>query len=191
MLLAALVAPVVLGGSTATADTPPAATAAAGSPTNVVPARGAFMQIQGAPGSSTDATHPGWIQLLSFNLGVQSPRDPQSGLPTGKRQHEPIVVTKAVDKSSPILLQASSTRRVIPQVVIELVTRDGSKKYSITLTKAVVTSIKMSSGGDRPSESISLDFETIEYRYTPQKPDGAVGGSATTATYDLLSAEKF
>jgi type VI secretion system (T6SS) effector Hcp len=33
--------------------------------------------------------------------GVVSPRDPASGLPTGKRMHKPFVITKEIDKSSP------------------------------------------------------------------------------------------
>src|SRR5580700_6980301 len=106
MLLAALVVPVVLAGPSASADPPPAT--AVPPLASVVPAHGAFMQIQGAPGSSTDAAHAGWIQIVSFNFGVQSPRDPQTGLATGKRQHEPIIVTKPADKSSSILFQAAS-----------------------------------------------------------------------------------
>jgi len=33
--------------------------------------------------------------------GIVSPRDPASGLPTGKRQHADIVIIKTGDKSSP------------------------------------------------------------------------------------------
>ena len=35
--------------------------------------------------------------------GIVSPRDPASGLPTGKRQHGDIVITKEIDKGSPSL----------------------------------------------------------------------------------------
>jgi type VI protein secretion system component Hcp len=35
--------------------------------------------------------------------GVVSPRDPASGLPTGKRSPTPIVITKQIDKSTPSL----------------------------------------------------------------------------------------
>ncbi len=191
MLLTALAAPVILAGPSASADPPPATTPAPAQPISVAPAHGAFMQIQGVSGSSTDAAHASWIPVVSFSYSVQSPRDASSGLATGKRQHEPFVVTKQTDKSSPVLFRAASAGRVFPQVVLEFLTRDGSKKYSITLGKAVVSSVKTSSGGDRPSESVSFNFETIEYRYTPQKPDGTAGGSTTIASYDLLSAEKF
>ena len=35
---------------------------------------------------------------------ISSPRDAASGLPTGKRQHKPVSVTKPVDKATPLLL---------------------------------------------------------------------------------------
>ena len=35
-------------------------------------------------------------------LDKSSPRDAASGLPTGKRQHKPLSLTKAIDKSSPM-----------------------------------------------------------------------------------------
>lgn len=37
---------------------------------------------------------------------VTTPRDAASGLPTGKRQHKPLVITKELDKSSPLLMEA-------------------------------------------------------------------------------------
>lgn len=41
---------------------------------------------------------------------VTAPRDPASGLPTGKRQHEPIRVTKPIDKATPKLLEKAAPR---------------------------------------------------------------------------------
>jgi len=40
---------------------------------------------------------------------VISTRDAASGLPTGKRQHRPITITKEIDKSSPILARTASS----------------------------------------------------------------------------------
>jgi hypothetical protein len=45
---------------------------------------------------------------LVFNQAIVSPRDAASGLPTGKRQHKPFVITKELDKSSPTLANKSS-----------------------------------------------------------------------------------
>jgi len=45
---------------------------------------------------------------ISFEQEIVSPRDAASGLPTGKRQHKPFVITKELDKSSPILAKGGS-----------------------------------------------------------------------------------
>lgn len=45
---------------------------------------------------------------ISFEQEILSPRDAASGLPTGKRQHKPFVITKELDKSSPVLAKGAS-----------------------------------------------------------------------------------
>jgi len=45
---------------------------------------------------------------IAFEQEIVSPRDAASGLPTGKRQHKPFVITKELDKSSPVLAKGSS-----------------------------------------------------------------------------------
>jgi len=45
---------------------------------------------------------------ISFDQEIVSPRDAASGLPTGKRMHKPFVITKELDKSSPMLAKESS-----------------------------------------------------------------------------------
>ena len=38
-----------------------------------------------------------YIAALRFNYQITSPRDPATGLPSGKRQHMPITFTKVLD----------------------------------------------------------------------------------------------
>lgn len=46
--------------------------------------------------------------VISFDQEIVSPRDAASGLPTGKRMHKPFVITKELDKSSPVLAKGTS-----------------------------------------------------------------------------------
>ena len=41
--------------------------------------------------------------VISYDHELVSPRDAASGLPTGKRQHKPFVITKEIDKATPLL----------------------------------------------------------------------------------------
>jgi hypothetical protein len=45
---------------------------------------------------------------ISFEQEIVSPRDAASGLATGKRMHKPFVITKELDKSSPMLAKGTS-----------------------------------------------------------------------------------
>ena len=54
-------------------------------------------------GSVTQKGKEGTIQVSYLQQKRVSPRDASSGLPTGKRQHEPLVIRKTLDKSTPLL----------------------------------------------------------------------------------------
>ena len=54
----------------------------------------------------------------------------------------------------------------------------------MTLWDTGVSGWSMSSGGDRPSESISLNFSKIELKDTSKKADGSAGDNLAVV-YDL------
>ena len=57
-------------------------------------------------GSVTQTGREDTIEIYGWNHEVISPRDAASGLPTGKRQHKPLVITKAigaVTETSPVV----------------------------------------------------------------------------------------
>src|SRR5262245_39408907 len=71
----------------------------------------AYLKLKGQKqgpinGSVTQAGRKDKIMVIAVSHEIVSPRDPASGLPTGKRQHKPMVVTKELDKSSPLLYNA-------------------------------------------------------------------------------------
>ena len=87
--------------------------------------------------------------FLSFHMGVLSPRDAASGLPTGKRQHNTIVVTKQKDAASPLLFQVCCNAEVFGSINLNLIQNDakgpGGKETPIariTLTNASIANYK-------------------------------------------------
>jgi type VI secretion system secreted protein Hcp len=52
-------------------------------------------------GSVTQKGLEGSVEVIAFSHELISPRDAASGLPTGKRMHKPIVITKRMDCASP------------------------------------------------------------------------------------------
>ncbi len=55
------------------------------------------------------------VTLLVFTLSAALARDAASGLPTGKRMHKPIVITKETDKASPKLMNNSAGKSITNQ----------------------------------------------------------------------------
>jgi type VI protein secretion system component Hcp len=59
-----------------------------------------------------------WKSGPMVSEAIISPRDAASGLPTGKRMHKPFVITKEIDRSSPLLLNALNSHEVLPSLEI-------------------------------------------------------------------------
>ena len=135
----------------------------------------AFMKLGDIKGEATDAAHKEWINLSSFAHGITEQRDSASGLPTGKRQHKPVVVTKPVDKATPLMLALLTQGGSVPFVRLDFVTTGPRPRYyQITLEDVLISSYQSagSGGGEAPTESFSLNYEKIKWTYTEFAEDG-------------------
>ena len=123
------------------------------------------VMITGAK-QGTFSTTP--IALTGLSHEIISPRDPASGLPTGKRQHKPIVFTKQLDSTTPLLLNALVTNENLTSVLIGLL-RNGQLVATIKLTNANIADY--TDNGD--TEHWSLTYQKIEWTWV----DGGITAS--------------
>jgi hypothetical protein len=72
---------------------------------SIVPPDIAIAFVLAAPCTAVAGGKKDTIEVNSFNFGTggSTARDPQSGLPTGKRMHKPPTVTTPVGSASPAL----------------------------------------------------------------------------------------
>ena len=132
-------------------------------------------------GSVTQRGREGSILVLAFTLEIVSPRDSQSGLPTGKRQHKPIVITKEIDRSSPALWTALVNNENMTEFTLGLWapgtgTHAGQEVqyYTIKLTNASIASIvEFLPDTEDPvqekfsaRENVSFVYQKIEWTWT-------------------------
>jgi len=86
------------------------------------------------------------ILCQALNHEVYIPRDPQTGLPTGKRVHNALIVTKVFDKGSPKLYQALATGERMSDVTMKYyrINASGNEEhyFTIKLEDAIIVSIK-------------------------------------------------
>lgn len=144
----------------------------------------AYMKVMGGSklgdilGEVTQKGREGQHGVLAFSHEIVSPRDAASGLPTGKRQHQPFRVVKLLNKGTPLLTQALANNETFKQVVIDFWAASAAtgaevKVLSYTLNGASVVSIRpwmpnrqdSSTTGYTPAEEISFVYQSITTTY--------------------------
>ena len=111
----------------------------------------AYMKLTGKTqgeikGSVTQSGREDSIMVIAYNHEVVSPRDAASGLPTGKRQHKPLTISKEIDKSSPLLMNVLTNNEQITKWELRFwqpsPTGQEVQHYTIELENASIASIR-------------------------------------------------
>lgn len=150
----------------------------------------AFLKLDGIDGESTTKGQEKWIEIHSFQWGVDHPVSiTASGRSTGKANVHDFKVSKPVDASSPKIFLACVTGKNFDKasIWIRKAGGDSSLPYMKYEFKGVlITGFEntASGGDDNPMEEMSLNFTGLDYTFTTQKADGAAGGSIEVK-YDL------
>lgn len=131
-----------------------------------------FIKYGEIVGETTQVTHKDWIEVSSLQFGVG--RGISSGVGGGSKREasapsvSEVVVTKTFDKSSPLLLKEAIGGKGVT-CKIEMTRTDASGKHvsyqKYILSDTLISGYSVSSGGDRPSESLSLNFTKIDSEY--------------------------
>ena len=154
-----------------------------------------YMNYTGIEGSVTAEDHKAWIEVDSFQWGIGRGISGGTGSGANRESGRPsvseIVITKTLDAASPKLSQELIKTTKGVDVKIDFVrTGDGKAEayLKIVLTNTLIAGYSLSSGGERPTESVSLNFTKFEYNYTGMKADGKPD-SPFSYNYDVALAK--
>jgi type VI secretion system secreted protein Hcp len=140
----------------------------------------AYLRLQGQKqgeikGSVTQKGREDSIMVIAYSHDIVSPRDPASGLPTGKRMHKPLVITKELDKSTPLLYQCLVQNENIKTWKLQFWTPQqkagtgvGSEvqHYTIELVNANIASIgQRMLNNKNPELTRYVEYEEIAFTY--------------------------
>jgi type VI secretion system secreted protein Hcp len=130
-------------------------------------------ESQGAiDGSGEVGEREGTILVQAVDHCVEIPTDSR-GMSSGRRVHRPLVITKEIDKSSPMLYQALCTGERLLEVKLDWFRIDetGTEElyYSVQLKNALISKVKpwmpnamdASMSGFRHMEDVSIIYEKI------------------------------
>jgi type VI secretion system secreted protein Hcp len=131
-------------------------------------------------GSSQRRERQQMINLFDFDHAVSLPFQSHRNLANGSVVHQPVVVTKEIDKSTPKLYQALVEKETLLQVVLEWYRFDGKGEenvyFKIQLENAHIAKIAPWTPGLsgqehnehlRFMERISFFYETIAWSWGP------------------------
>ena len=155
-----------------------------------------FMKYGDLKGEVTAEGYKDWIELGSFQWGVGRGISAGVGGSSKREASAPsvseITVSKTMDAFSPLALKEAIGGEGV-EVKIDITRTDGPgthqafQKYILTGT--MVSGYSVSSGGDRPSESISLNFTKFDAEYIKVN-DKLAPETTGHYIYDLTTAKE-
>ncbi|MBI4954207.1 MAG: type VI secretion system tube protein Hcp [Myxococcales bacterium] len=140
----------------------------------------AYLKLKGQKsgeikGSVTQKGRENKIMVIAVAHSIVSPRDAASGLPTGKRMHKPYVITKELDKSSPLLYNMLVNNENVSEWELQFWTPQlaaaggvGAEKqhYTVKLTNANIASIDFRMLNNKnPELTRYAEYEEVAFTY--------------------------
>jgi type VI secretion system secreted protein Hcp len=148
------------------------------------------MKYGNIKGSVTTEGFKDWIELNSFQWGVGRSIGTAARGALSREHSEPnlseVTVTKLTDVASPKLFLDAVAGKLDNKVTIKFTTTTKGKVETFLtyeLENTGLSHYSLSSGGDMPMESLSLNFTKITKTFTGMQP--GITGSPETVGYDL------
>lgn len=129
-------------------------------------------------GESQDKDHPQWVEVSAWNHVIRQPKSATASTAGGhtaeRCEHGEMVFVKDIDVVSPQLYQACSGGTTFGDITIEFMRADGEGKrvnyLNVQLKNAIVASVSPSVNGEGlPTETFTLKYAAVQWRYTQQK----------------------
>jgi type VI secretion system secreted protein Hcp len=142
-----------------------------------------YIKIGDIKGESTDASHKEWIDLMSVSMSIDRPTGGTNARRNKGSAHlGDIMITKELDASTPKVIEAICDGRNFGEVQIDLCSSQGGSKrvpfFTVKMKNVRVSNYSVSghSVGDSATESMSLNYEEIEWIYDKMGKDGKSTG---------------
>ena len=153
-----------------------------------------YLQLDGIKGESTDSKHQGWIECTIVHWEIKQPKSATASTGGGhtaeRAELSEISISKLVDLASPLLAQTCACGKTIAKAKLEMLRADGNgepiKYFEVELENVLIGHLAPSFGGGFPTETVSLKFSKVRWKYTQQKISGGSSGN-TAGGWDLAT----
>ena len=154
----------------------------------VIGARQGTFKSEGTQGGLGKGKIPG----VDFAYGVAIPHDAATGAVIGRRQHQPVVLTKEWGASSPQFYQAAFTNEVLTSVTFEFIVVGGKGKemidHTIKLTNATISAGEQSLQNGQAGEPLvdSRDLQSISFFFQKIDITSISGGTEAMDDWQVI-----
>ena len=153
-----------------------------------------YLHMEGLEGDVTAAGHEGWIECGSMQWGIGRAISTPTGSSQERESTAPSVsevsIVKNMDKCTPKLFEQAciGTSKLVKIDLVQ--TGDQLDTYmSYELENSLISGYSVSSGGDRPAESVAFNFTKLVMKYVPYDNEHKAG-SPIPAGYDISLGKK-
>jgi type VI secretion system secreted protein Hcp len=158
-----------------------------------------YLKLDKIKGDCTADGHTEEIEILNWNHGFTQPtsatRSSAGGGTVEQAAHQPLTLSKYIDSATTELMKTCWSGKTIATATLSCNRASGAQDnkaveyLKVDLVDVIISNQSLSGGGgDLPVENLALDYGTIQYTYTLQKPDGTAGGNKP-AKHDLMKRE--
>lgn len=135
-------------------------------------------------GNTYQEGHENETLVKALTHSIKVPRDPSSGQPSGQRSHQPLVVTKLFDKSSPLIYNALTKGETLTNVDLKFYRTSYAGKpehyFTIALEDAVIVNIETTMNSEvgmavsdvAPLENVAFAYRKITWRHETASTSG-------------------
>ena len=153
-----------------------------------------FAKLGDIKGESLDSKHKDEIEVLSYSWGVNNAGSMGHGTGggEGRSTFHDLTFVHAIDKASPILMQACATGVHLKEATIthRKAGKEQHEYFIVKMNDVIVTGVTHGGNGDGHTENVSLSFAKVAVEYKPQKPDGTLE-AAIVFKYDRQAQKEF
>lgn len=149
-------------------------------------------------GDSQNSEFTDWITVDSVQMGVGraiSSSGSGADRDTSTPSFSEVTISKSTDiASTELFAQATYGKKICEKAIIKWVQTAGAGATQVymelELGDPIISSYSVSSGGERPVESVSINFISVVMRYT-QFTEGGEATEADPKGYDLKAGTEF
>jgi type VI secretion system secreted protein Hcp len=154
-----------------------------------------YLKLGDIKGDVTADGHKDWIELHSCQFGIGRGISTPVGNSADREASAPsiseIVVTKNQDIASIKLFESACGGSEGVSATIDFTRTDKGKTdtyMTYNLTNVLISGYSVSSGGERPTESVSLNFTKIEFKADSYDPSNKTKQPSSTF-YDIATGK--